>query len=159
MTDIFMVPHHSVSGSLAPRTHFGASQTRVVFAGAKTNSQSSSDQMHRKIPARLRALREGKNMTQAALADYLGVSQQQIRNFESGASMMSAKHIAAACKALDASPNALFGWDHRKLTEPMLQAALREFVTNLDEDLLNATLNWWQAYLRQHQNNGKRGKP
>ncbi len=57
---------------------------------------------------RLRAQREAKGMTQAELAEALGVSKSAVGNYETGVSMPREETLLRLFQVLDAEPNYLF---------------------------------------------------
>ena len=61
-------------------------------------------------------MREGRQaigITQADLAETLGVSFQQIQKYEKGVNRVSAARLFAICKALNASLSSMFERDPR----------------------------------------------
>ena len=51
--------------------------------------------------ARLRAVRNLRNMSQTALGDAIGITFQQIQKYERGTNRMAISTVHALCKALD----------------------------------------------------------
>ena len=60
------------------------------------------------VGRQLRLLRKGKGLTQAQLADAIGVTFQQVQKYERGSNRLSASKLFDAGKALGASPTAFF---------------------------------------------------
>jgi transcriptional regulator with XRE-family HTH domain len=60
------------------------------------------------VGRQLRRLRKAKGLSQAQLADAIGVTFQQVQKYERGANRLSASKLFESGKALDASPTAFF---------------------------------------------------
>ena len=60
------------------------------------------------VGRQLRLLRKTKGLTQAQLAEAIGVTFQQVQKYERGANRISASKLFEAGKVLDASPAAFF---------------------------------------------------
>jgi transcriptional regulator with XRE-family HTH domain len=63
------------------------------------------------IGARMRERRLALNISQADLAETLGVSFQQIQKYESGKNRVSARRLFDICKALNVSLSSMFEHD------------------------------------------------
>jgi len=57
------------------------------------------------LGARLRLYRKAKGISQVKLADYLGVSFQQVQKYEKGSNRISAEKFILLCDILDVSPD------------------------------------------------------
>lgn len=114
------------------------------------------DHLNQRIGARLRHWRQKRSMTQAMLARHLEVTPQQVQKYETGASGMMPEIIAKACRALDTSPNVLFGASGLpvKVTPDLVEMATT-FVNDLDDDMRQATIDWWQAFARHQRRKRK----
>jgi transcriptional regulator with XRE-family HTH domain len=65
----------------------------------------------RRLGECLKAARLAANLSQEELGVILGVTYQQIQNYESGKSALCGVKILQACEALKIAPNQLLGWD------------------------------------------------
>ena len=78
---------------------------------------------------RMRRLKLGLNQTE--LGDALGVSFQQIQKYENGANAVASTRISDLCRALEMTPNDLFGvspkmdGDISKLSSWTMRVALK----------------------------------
>lgn len=66
------------------------------------------------IGTRLRAARNSKSLTQAALADAMGISQPAYFQYESGKRVPNAQMIVKLCNTLGVSADYLLGLDVRE---------------------------------------------
>lgn len=66
------------------------------------------------LPLRLKTLRIKKNITQAELANLIGVSQNAIFNWENGKREPNTENIEKLAKILCVSPAYLLGWEENK---------------------------------------------
>ncbi|BCS54496.1 helix-turn-helix domain-containing protein [Geobacter sp. SVR] len=70
------------------------------------------------IGARLRAFRKRRGLTQEQLAERIGVTFQQVQQYERGSSRLNAERLQQIASALDIPVGALFDdKDERALTE------------------------------------------
>jgi transcriptional regulator with XRE-family HTH domain len=74
----------------------------------KRKSQSETDAY---IGSQLRQARLSQAITQQQLAEALGVSFQQVQNYENGANGLSAVRLFAICKFLNVSLPSMFPAD------------------------------------------------
>jgi transcriptional regulator with XRE-family HTH domain len=79
------------------------------MAMQKTNSKSEIDEY---IGSRIRAYRLSLHLTQEQLATELGVSFQQVQNYEKGANGISAARLFDICKILNTSLASMFPLGH-----------------------------------------------
>jgi transcriptional regulator with XRE-family HTH domain len=77
----------------------------------KTKSRSEIDEY---IGARIREGRLSLNLSQEQLARALGVSFQQVQNYEKGVNGVSAVRLFDICKILNVSLASMFPQDHPK---------------------------------------------
>lgn len=70
---------------------------------------------------KLRALREDNDLTQQAVAQYLGTSQTMYARYERGASELPLRHLSALCQFYNVSADDLLGLRIDK-TRPVGQA-------------------------------------
>lgn len=73
------------------------------------SAQVTPDQVDVAVGERIRALRRRKGVTQADLAEAVGVTFQQIQKYERGANRVSASMLARIARALQTSVSELFG--------------------------------------------------
>jgi len=98
----------------------------------KAKSKSEIDEY---VGARLREGRLALNLSQEQLARALGVSFQQIQNYEKGANGISAVRLFDICKILNVSLASMFPQDRpkelpRPFTQPPLDRPARPDMTN-----------------------------
>ena len=84
------------------------------------------------VDTRLRAARKSKGMTQAALADLLGISQPAYFQFESGKRTPNVPMVIKLCRALDVSADYLLGIEAREGSLTKDEAALVNDFRSLD---------------------------
>ena len=77
----------------------------------KKSSPRSAGAVDRYIGARMREQRLELNMSQAQLAEELGVSFQQVQKYEMGVNRVSAARLFEICKALNVSLSSMFEHD------------------------------------------------
>jgi transcriptional regulator with XRE-family HTH domain len=70
--------------------------------------RTEAEGINRHIGARLRLLRKQRGLSQAALGTILGVSFQQMGNYEKGKDRLSAAALFLLARSLDTSPAAFF---------------------------------------------------
>ena len=88
----------------------------------KTKSKSEIDDY---IGSRIRECRLSLHLTQEQLARALGVSFQQVQNYEKGANGISAVGLFGICKILNVSLTSMFPPEHPKgLSHPVTQSRL-----------------------------------
>ena len=88
----------------------------------KTKSKSEIDDY---IGSRIRECRLSLHLTQEQLARALGVSFQQVQNYEKGANGISAVRLFGICKILNVSLTSMFPPEHPKgLPHPVTQSRL-----------------------------------
>ena len=80
-------------------------------ARAKKASPKTSNAIDEFIGARIRERRHVLGISQADLAETLGVSFQQIQKYEKGVNRVSAARLFAICKALNVSLSSMFARD------------------------------------------------
>ena len=86
---------------------------------------------------RLRQLRKAKGLTQAQLAEAIGVTFQQVQKYERGANRLSASKLFEAGKVLNASPTAFFeGLIDRDVKRPAAAGAVSEQAQGSEDDPL-----------------------
>jgi DNA-binding XRE family transcriptional regulator len=83
----------------------------VKKARAKKASPKTSNAIDEFIGARMRERRHVLGISQADLAETLGVSFQQIQKYEKGVNRVSAARLFAICKALNVSLSSMFERD------------------------------------------------
>jgi ribosome-binding protein aMBF1 (putative translation factor) len=98
----------------------------------KAKSKSEIDEY---VGARIREGRLSLNLSQEQLARALGVSFQQIQNYEKGANGISAVRLFDICKILNVSLASMFPQDRpkelsRPFTQPPLDQPARPDMTN-----------------------------
>jgi transcriptional regulator with XRE-family HTH domain len=81
----------------------------------KTKSKSEIDDY---IGSRIRECRLSLHLTQEQLARALGVSFQQVQNYEKGASGITAVRLFSICKILNVSLTSMFPPEHPKGFHP-----------------------------------------
>ena len=81
----------------------------------KTKSKSEIDDY---IGSRIRECRLSLHLTQEQLARALGVSFQQVQNYEKGANGISAVGLFGICKSLNVSLTSMFPPEHPKGFHP-----------------------------------------
>ena len=67
-----------------------------------------SEIIDQRIANGIREIREDLHITQSEMAEYLGVSRQQIAKYEKGKSRISAGKLFVLCKELGTTPDVLF---------------------------------------------------
>jgi len=88
----------------------------------KTKSKSEIDDY---IGSRIRECRLSLHLTQEQLARALGVSFQQVQNYEKGANGISAVGLFGICKILNVTLTSMFPPEHPKgLPHPATQSRL-----------------------------------
>lgn len=70
-----------------------------------------SDELSRRIGANIRALRERQGLSQAAVAEAVGVSRNAVAKWEAGGTQIAAANLTAAAQALGVSVTRLLGFD------------------------------------------------
>lgn len=70
--------------------------------------QRSSKPVDRHVGNRVRILRAARGMTQAELAEKIGLSAQQLQKYEIGVNRISASRLYDMAQVLDADPNDFF---------------------------------------------------
>jgi transcriptional regulator with XRE-family HTH domain len=81
--------------------------------------KKSKSEIDRYIGSRIRERRLSLHLTQEFLASALGVSSQQVQNYEKGANGISAVRLFDVCKILNVSLASMFPPDHsRDLSHP-----------------------------------------
>lgn len=94
----------------------------------KAKSKSEIDEY---VGARIREGRLSLNLSQEQLARALGVSFQQIQNYEKGANGVSAVRLFDICKILNVSLASMFPQDlPRPFTQPPLDHPTRPGMAN-----------------------------
>lgn len=98
----------------------------------KAKAKSEIDEY---VGARIREGRLALNLSQEQLARALGVSFQQIQNYEKGANGVSAVRLFDICKILNVSLASMFPQDRpkdlpRPFTQPRLHQPTRPGMTN-----------------------------
>jgi transcriptional regulator with XRE-family HTH domain len=98
----------------------------------KAKAKSEIDEY---VGARIREGRLSLNLSQEQLARALGVSFQQVQNYEKGANGVSAVRLFDICRILNVSLVAMFPQDHsndllRPYTQPSLDHPARSGMTN-----------------------------
>jgi DNA-binding XRE family transcriptional regulator len=83
----------------------------VKKARAKKASPKTSNAIDKFIGARMRERRHVLGISQADLAETLGVSFQQIQKYEKGVNRVSSARLFAICKALNVSLSSMFERD------------------------------------------------
>ena len=78
--------------------------SQINVKSLKTARKSPSE-IDRYIGNRMRLLRLARNISQIDVANYLGITFQQIQKFETGANRLSAGRLWKVCEILDTSPN------------------------------------------------------
>ncbi len=73
------------------------------------------------VGARLRIRRQDRRMSQATLAEYLGITFQQVQKYERGANRISASMLVKAARALDCTGGSLLGDPGPEGPEPSRQ--------------------------------------
>lgn len=89
--------------------------------------------------------RKSLGITQAEIADRIGVSTQQYGKYERGENRMSVERYEAILAYFSASPGAANGLREARQAEfetPITKAALQKSL-----DQMRATLDLWQRYL------------
>jgi len=74
-------------------------------------AKGRASNIDREIGARVRLRRQALGLSQADLAERLGVSFQQVQKYESGATRIAAAHILEMAEALDCHVTVLLGVD------------------------------------------------
>jgi transcriptional regulator with XRE-family HTH domain len=92
------------------------------------------------IGSRMREGRLSLNMTQEQLAKALGVSFQQIQNYEKGVNGVSAVRLFDICKILNVSLSSMFPPVAKPLADP-LTAHQRRIMKSSDPQLIGASIN------------------
>lgn len=83
-----------------------------------------SNKVREELGRRIRVLRAASNLSQAQLAERVGVSFQQIQKYESGRSELSISRLLSIARALDVSAEEIIGFypssvrDGRKKRRP-----------------------------------------
>jgi ribosome-binding protein aMBF1 (putative translation factor) len=113
-------------------THWFRSSRRTPSAEMKAKAKSEIDEY---VGARIREGRLSLNLSQEQLARALGVSFQQIQNYERGNNGVSAVRLFEICRILNVSLVAMFPQDHshdllRPYTQPSLDHPARSGMTN-----------------------------
>ncbi|ESQ14814.1 MAG: hypothetical protein N838_30995, partial [Thiohalocapsa sp. PB-PSB1] len=81
--------------------------------------QRSSKPVDRHVGQRVRVLRAARNMTQAELAQRIGLSAQQLQKYEIGVNRISASRLYDMARVLGADPNDFFeGFDSGRMQAP-----------------------------------------
>jgi transcriptional regulator with XRE-family HTH domain len=94
----------------------------------QTKSKSEIDEY---IGSRIRECRLSLHLTQEQLARALGVSFQQVQNYERGANGISAVRLFDICKILNVSLTSMFPPGHPKdLPHPAIQSRLDNRVSD-----------------------------
>ena len=109
----------------------------------KARSRSEIDEY---IGARIREGRLSLNLSQEQLAGALGVSFQQIQNYEKGANGVSAVRLFDICKILNVSLASMFPQDRPKdllqpFAQPPLDNSTPRSMTNQGADSIGAEPN------------------
>jgi transcriptional regulator with XRE-family HTH domain len=74
-------------------------------------SIKSPDPVDVQVGSRIRLLRQGAQMTQAVLAEQLGVTMQQVQKYEKGENRVGAGRLTKIAAALDVPVSELLGDD------------------------------------------------
>ena len=106
------------------------------FVSGKPPTNQDSD-VARLVGKRLRAERVRRGMTQAQLADAVGVAPQAIYMAEHGKSTPSLERCAALARCLDLPLSALVA-DPSPDPNSSIAGSRRKWTTNLDSELLDA---------------------
>ncbi|GMO20839.1 helix-turn-helix domain-containing protein [Bradyrhizobium sp. TM233] len=85
---------------------------------AKKRNKRPISTFARAVGARLRAARKAGGIKLETLGERLGVTSQQIQNYETGKSRLYDAKIVEACDALEIDPNKLLGWNEHAETKP-----------------------------------------
>lgn len=91
--------------------------------------------------AKMKMLRERKEMTLEEVGDMVGVGKSTVRKWETGAiANMGRDKIALVAHALDVSPSYLMGWDEEETISALDSVEFAEVTLQLqeDEDLFQA---------------------
>lgn len=67
---------------------------------------------------RLKDLREDRDLTQAEVAEFLGLQREQYRRYENGINEIKANFIIQICKFYDVSADYLLGFTNEPRTLP-----------------------------------------
>jgi DNA-binding XRE family transcriptional regulator len=81
---------------------------------ATANMKKSKSNTDKYIGSRLRERRISLNLTQGVVAEALGVSFQQVRNYETGANGLSAVRLFDICEILNVSLTSVFPPNHSR---------------------------------------------
>lgn len=94
-----------------PRPHLGpgCASVNAKSVNAKPNKSAAPDPIDVEVGQRLRALRRVAGVTQAALADALCLSFQQVQKYERGLNRISASMLVKSARALGATVAHLVG--------------------------------------------------
>ena len=90
----------------------------------------SKSQVDEHIGARIREARLALGLSQDQLARALGVTFQQIQNYEKGANGVSAVRLFDICKILNVSLASMFPQEHAKETPGVLERIPMDHRTN-----------------------------
>lgn len=80
---------------------------------AKKRKKRPISPFARAVGARLRTARKAGGIKLESLGERLGVTSQQIQNYETGKSRLYDEKIVEACDALEIDPNKLLGWNEK----------------------------------------------
>lgn len=81
------------------------------------------------VSHRLRSAREDAGILQKQLAREVGVSQSAVSNWEKGIRDLTSTQVVKLCRALDVTPDYLFGFTTLKNQGKALEQAMKELET------------------------------
>src|SRR5712691_4393286 len=110
------------------------------------------------IARRLRELRELRGITQAEMAEALGVNQSRISEYEQGGLRLHGAVLVAMAKTLRVSADELLGLDKRQTPGPKNARLLRRLqrIEELSAGERQAVLKILDSLLEKHSGDGRR---
>lgn len=75
---------------------------------SKRNTKSRAEAIDKHVSARIREIREGKNLKRTDMAEVLGVSYQQVQKYENGTSTLSSAKLFKISRFLEVNVSDLF---------------------------------------------------
>ncbi len=90
----------------------------------RNNATGAPDPIDVAVGARVRLRRQALRLSQTQLADYIGITFQQIQKYERGANRVSASALVKVAAKLQTSVAALVGEDGTEGVSPIIMAEL-----------------------------------
>lgn len=96
------------------------------------------------VGRRIRAMRRGAGLTQAELAERVGISASFLGHVERGTRVLSVETLVALCQALGVTPNELLGLEYASMSAqlpPHVTVCVPSFLQGMADLLKNEQIS------------------